>query len=225
MTKKICLALLVGGMLCCMFPRPAFAALILAESDFSTGLDGWTTNVPSEVSWESTGGNPGGYVRHEDGAGSSSFLIAPSKFLGDWSGADGVGGLSFDHRIFSTGFIGDQAIFPYFVSISGPGGSALWEGDTATGATDWLTVNAPINESDWTVTGVWDDLLLNVTNLQLKIEYVDNDDSRSRDISGIDNVRFFVNEANASVVPEPASALFFGLGMVGIGWVRRRLSV
>jgi hypothetical protein len=101
------------------------------------------------------------------------------------------------------------------VKISGPGGSALWQGATPSGATDWVSLSAPIMESEWTVTGTWLDLLSNVDALQIRIEMVDND-SGPRDVTGLDNIQL-------SSVPIPATVWLFGSGLLGlVGMARRK---
>jgi len=183
-----------------------------AFSDFDAGLDEWTFSPSSEFSWSPTDGNPDGYVRFEDITGSPGYGFAPAKFLGDWSSLDGVGFISYDHKIFSTGYIGNNGIFPYEIEISGPTGSAIWTGLTPTGITDWITVMAPLTESAWLVTGSWSDLLSSVTELRIMIEHVDNDNSSNRDITGIDNVH---------LTPIPGAIWLLGSGLIGFVGTRK----
>lgn len=190
-------------------------AATIAMSTFDSDLDGWTSNIPTEISWSSIGGNPGGYARHEDSTGNSTFLLAPSSFLGDWSSLNGNGTISFDHKIFSAG-TGINNFVAYEVAISGPGGSAEWLGPIPNGATDWVSITAPIEESSWSVTGTWLDLLSNVDTLQVRIELVDND---GNDISGLDNIQL-------SGVPIPTAVWLFGSGLLClIGVARRKVRV
>ena len=190
-------------------------AATIAMSTFDSNLDGWTSNIPTEISWSSIGGNPGGYARHEDSTGNATFLLAPSSFLGDWSSLNGTGTISFDHKIFSAG-TGINNFVAYQVAISGPDGSAIWLGSTPNQATDWLSITAPIVETSWSVTGTWLDILSNVDTLQIRIELVAND---GNDISGLDNIQL-------SSVPIPAAVWLFGSGLIGlIGFARRKSRV
>lgn len=194
-------------------------ATLIAESTFDVGLDGWT-GLPSELSWAAAGGNPGGFARWQDASVSSLPLSAPAKFLGDWSALDGVGFLSFDQAIFLSGTLtgrGNRG-----VSISGPGGIAGWVGPLAPngcpGQPDcgWTTFVVPLVESDWTVSsGLWSDLLANVTSLQITPELYSNPDS-----SGLDNVRLATPDQQP--IPEPGTFVLLGIGCAGLVFLRRK---
>lgn len=71
--------------------------LTIASSTFDTDADGWTfVGNGTGLSWQSTGGNPGGHISIQDpGPGDQLFWAAPPKFLGDRSAALG-GYLLFD---------------------------------------------------------------------------------------------------------------------------------
>jgi len=156
-------------------------------------LDGWTSNTPSEVTWAASGGNPGGYARHEDSSSEGTFLWAPAKFLGDWSSLDGTGSLSFDHKLFTSG-AGVRTIAPYTVLLSGPAGAAEWTSPGPSGTppfdTPWLSFTANLVESEWTITqGSWTALLADVTQLEIIIEIIDSTGPGPPwDISGLDNI-------------------------------------
>jgi hypothetical protein len=81
-----------------------------------------------------------------------------------------------------------KAYGPCRVTITDPGGEAVWEGDTPSGATSWTTQLIPINQSSWTATfGSWSALLNNVTKLEIRIEHIDNGHPPDEE-AGIDNV-------------------------------------
>ena len=170
----------------------AHAAQPPVISTFENDFDGWTSTVG--VNWQSSGGNPNGYLRFIDsGPANGGQLFAPSKFLGDWTSFDGSGQLSYDFRVFQTGP-------PYFargVRISGPGGTASWTGPTATDQTGWTKSVVPIRADAWTVSaGRWADILTNVTELFVGMPV----SSSAVETTGIDNVLLSVPPTNAPPV-------------------------
>lgn len=182
------------------FCTPAPGAVL---SDFNAGLDGWTAIGSGSPSHSAAGGNPLGFARFDDipGAGGDGFLVAPAKFLGDWTPLDDNGALKWDHIIVSVGDAPD--IVNASATIAGPGGNATYFG--ALHQTTWTTFSAPINSADWLVgSGSWNALLANVTSLQIRIEAVHNDGA-NLDIDGIDNVQ---------LVPEPGALSLFGVGVI-----------
>jgi hypothetical protein len=200
------------------------AGSVIAESTFGSNLDGWTSSS-GEVSWASGtqhgGGDPGGFAYFQENGGANAnaeYIIAPNKFLTaggvDWSKLNGDGVISFDHKI-----INEENVIPpygdYKITLSGGGNSATWTGPQATGSA-WELVSAPLIQSDWKVTGSWTGLLSDVTNFQIQIELVSNDNlSNSIDEEGIDNVKL-------SAVPEPAGVTLAALSLFGVGAARWR---
>lgn len=166
---------------------------IICESNFDSGLEGWTGYSP-EISWRASGGNPGGYLRWSDLGAPSKPLTAPVKFLGDWSALDGVGSISYDQAIVSSGST-NGGVGRRSVGISGPGGVAAWvgpstpvscPGDPACG---WTRFTIPLVETAWILqSGSWNDLLVNVTSLIIGPEFYSNVGGVA-ETSALDNVR------------------------------------
>lgn len=215
----------------------AGAVKVIAKSTFDSSLDGWSSsNSPaSQVTWDSSGGNPDGYAKFVDAGDGVTYLVAPTTATSKWIGnylAEGLNGgvLSFDHKIFSSG-TGDT-YNKYEVMLSGPGGSATWTGETAAVTdfkTPWVTVDVPLNPSNagWMVTsGSWRGLLQDVTSLEIRMELVDNNHpgASDKDTEGIDNIYL-------KSVPEPAGLTLAGLSLLGAGvarwrsWRKRPLAV
>jgi len=95
----------------------AFAdSRVIASSTFDTDADGWVVKdlafpnpgvppVPLNTftpTYQSTGGNPGGYLSLVDPTANAWYWYAPAKFLGDRHTAYG-GSLSFDLMVTGTG--------------------------------------------------------------------------------------------------------------------------
>lgn len=209
--------------LVCIFTGDAIGTV---TTPFDSGLGGWTSNTPAEIVWEASGGNPGGYARFTDATPNHTYLIAPPEYLGDWSGLDGAGSISYDHNvIWLTGSA--FAPVPYTVRISGPGGEATWSGAIAPRRPGWTRVTAPISEPSWSVgSGRWDDILTEVQTLSIRIEQFSN-----MDITGLDSIVLTAprlpeapepGPAGAGV-PEPATLCALALAVAGLGrYVRRR---
>lgn len=192
-------------------------------STFDTGTDGWTwvSELNAAFTWENSGGNPGGYIRYDDNkdTGPVSGIYAPADYLGDWQ-TPNITYLTYETKVFSTGSI--ASLGHYQVWISGPGGSAKWIGPNPEAtAGDWLFIEVPIIESQWTMqSGSWDDLLPNITELYIHMEYYSN--WTSFEIVGIDNVS--LNETPAAVVPVPTTVLLGILGLAVAGVELRKFT-
>ena len=185
--------------LLCVFCPTATATVV---SDFNADLDGWTATGSGSLSHSVAGGNPDGFAQFDDMPGvlaGDGFLIAPAKFLGDWSALDGVGSLQWDHRILTLGDA--PTIVNASAAISGPGGQATYFGTLH--QTTWTTFSAPISSGDWVIGGgTWNAILANVASLTIRIEAVHNDGA-ALDVDGIDNV---------GLVPEPGTLTLLVLG-------------
>jgi hypothetical protein len=160
---------------------------ITARSTFDTGVDGWTCIGSGSFGYVDEGGNPGGFVRFVDISGTSGdgWIIAPTKFLGDWTTLDGNGVLSWDHIILQEG--GVDTILQGQVMIAGPEGTATCT--TLESMKEfWKSFSVPVSQPAWKLTlGSWAGLINNVTELKIRIEAVWNVSS-PLDIDGIDNV-------------------------------------
>lgn len=152
----------------------AFSSFAQVNTDFEEGLDGWTAVGDGQFYLEEGTGNPGNVMRIDDDAtGNILYAIAPRHYLGDWSHATSEDSLYYDlflNRI-SGSFINTQRIF----SISGPGGRAWGLMGSAYNPPDkqWKRYVISLNPDDWTMqSGNWDDLIKNVTLLELTAEFI-----------------------------------------------------
>jgi hypothetical protein len=107
-------------------------------------------------------------------------IVAPERYLGDWSALDGIGSIRYDFRLFSG-----KPDRTAGLMVSGPAGTMFWFQPTNVGLSGWQTVTAPIREADWQIQwGAWKDILTNVTELRLFPDYYDS----WAEVTGIDNI-------------------------------------
>ena len=168
------------------------------ESTFDTGADGWRVeNAPS--SWMATGGNPGGYLRADDGANAGTHLVAPAKFLGDLSPFNG-GQMVLDlQAIRQPGAAG----FPWTAQIFSSRISASRTIDEFPYPTDWESYTLPLVASAWGATeSQWRDLLSNVTDIRLVLDAT----TSGFDAVGLDNFRIGI--------PEPSTVFLAVIGIM-----------
>ena len=188
-------AFLAATAIALCFSTGAFAKAdsVVVETTFDSDLGGWTTNTPPDVSWQSSGGNPGGEAFFTDiTLGVGTFLYAPSTFLSpavDFTKLDGKAYISYQHLMVKE--TGVQSVGNYNIVMSGPGGTATFTGAVAVvldKKNPWTTVVAPLVEADWVMSGgTWAGLLANVTSIQIAMEMVSND-AATKDQEAIDNI-------------------------------------
>ena len=108
------------------------------SSSFDTDLDGWTGQGGILV-WNSTGGNPGGFLQQNDTGNSNMHVVAPAKFLGNLNGFT----LTVDIRQ----LVGSPAgTFGGFGAIAITGGGGLtMNADLGSAALAWTTYTMPFS--------------------------------------------------------------------------------
>jgi hypothetical protein len=209
------------------FPTDLAAAPITILSSFNGGLEGWTTTDAGAVlSHAGAGGNPGGFLLHDNSEGAIAQLVAPAAFLGNLSAFIG-GTLSFDGNQIGAGgsfFDGPNGIpggvfLDYgIIQIIGPTLTAqvdLLPGGATAPAGGWQTFSIPLTAAAWNMTpSDFSTLMQNVTGLRLTIEAL-----WGSEIQGIDNITLTSVDQPAVPVPEPASLLLLGSAA---GWMLRR---
>ncbi|HRF58416.1 MAG TPA: hypothetical protein PLH94_00720 [Fimbriimonadaceae bacterium] len=93
--------------------------------------------------------------------------------------------LSYQWRVSITP--GDGVPHPYEVKLIGPGGEAHWTRPGPTSAHDWMPIEIPLKQSEWTLTsGTWAGLLANITTLGIRVRQFTNTDATQ--INGLDSV-------------------------------------
>lgn len=148
-------------------------------SRFDSGTEGWRPAGGVGMSWQSAGGNPGGYLFGSDGGGDRWGFASPESWCGDWRF---YRLLAFDYRIVSGTYgwgNGD------FVQILGANGTTL-SGSIPEPNNTWKRYEVPLTAAHFGVTEeVLATVLRTVVQVVLLAETVTGDDQE-----GIDNVAF-----------------------------------
>ena len=195
----VLLAMLFGP-----FSGPAGAAMV--ESTFDTDDEGWVVygDAPAAPDYHSTGGNPGGYLSADDYAtGGIWYWKAPAKFRGNHSSAYGDT-LSYELRQTPTS---DQ-INRVDIYLKG-GGLTLVYDTSYNPASTWTAYSIDLTETaGWDIGSLggaapsqaqMQQVLGNITDLQIRGEFVNGDDTGSLD--------------NVVMTPEPATMILLAAGL------------
>lgn len=197
------------------FVATGFAMTVGSTFDFNA--EGWVAESGEGlITYQSGGGNPGGFLNIQDVGPGSYVIYAPSKFKGDLSQFDG-GMLSYDIL---------QIVPQYNFSEVGSGfGRIQLEGNGVNATFDyapyppvpsfesWKTYYVLMTAQAWQTTPeIWELLLADVENFYITLDLVPGADT-----IGFDNFKM-TNE----VVPEPMTLALFGLGLVGVLARRKR---
>lgn len=175
-------------------------------STFDANDEGWSIAGDAQgasvlPSWYSSGGNPGGYIAAtDDVAGGVWYFRAPLSFHGDFTTAYNTT-LVFDLKQSRTSSQFNS------VDVYLRGGGLELTFDTAYNpGTNWTSYSLLLAETgEWKLNGSAPtqaqmlQVLANITDLQIRGEYVTGSDTGS-----LDNVR---------MVPEPATMMLLGLGV------------
>ena len=191
------------------------AAII--SSTFDIDDEGWKVSgdtTSSSPNYFYSTSNANGYILANDqGLGGVWYFNAPSKFLGDQSGAFGQT-LSFDLNQTGSG-----SQFNSRDVILNGGGLEIWldAGDNPLPLGEWISYSVSITEdSGWmlgnSVASASDiqTVLGSLQSLRIRGEFIDGNDT-----GRLDNVEL-------SVVPIPAAAWLFITGLIGMIGISRR---
>lgn len=188
------------------------------SSTFDTGADGWTHapggDADTTVTWEATGGNPGGALLMNDAAeGNNDYFLAPAEYLGNDSSYYG-GTLSFDvNDVYGNEQYPNDVVF-----LSGDGITLAYN-TGAFAANTWFHATAPLTEtSGWYINTTlgggtvptktqFQDVLSDVTSLEILGDF-----TTYADVTTLDNV-VLAGPGTPSGVPLPP-AVWSGLTLL-----------
>lgn len=181
-TTHIRNSLLAAGILAALGVTNAVADV---TSTFDADMDGWSeTPTSDEVTWQSSGGNPDGFLQFVDTLGGPTWITAPPKFHGSWA--------AYTTFCWDQKMIAGSDLFQPQVTIWGRNGTNVtWWPDSTTGPTDWVHLVMPlqgaIQGSNMTIQdpAVFQSILSDVTNVTIMI---DGSPLLGGDIEGVDNV-------------------------------------
>ena len=175
-------------------------------STFNYDDEGWHPGNDVTLSWQSSGGNPGGFLQGDDwGDGRVWYYVSPVSWTGNWSPYIGYT-LSFDLKIIDRG---TPTVYDYAtVRIYGSDGDVMdWYADDP--GNSWTHYELVLNASTFGESeSYFEGIMSDVTELWIRGEY-----GGTFDIEGLDNV---------VVTPIPGALYLFSSGLLGLVALKKR---
>lgn len=133
--------------------------------DFSSGPQGWSL-IPG-VTWQSSGGRPGGNLRFSRELATDGVILGPSSLHGDWTSLRSDGEIAMDFTVEAFAL---PEVAP-FVQLSGPGGVLRGYLYTIQGSTPWRHHRLRLQPSEWVVrAGSFAGTLADVNQVQFSMQ-------------------------------------------------------
>ena len=152
-------------------------------STFDNDQESWRLANDVTLSWESSGGNSGGFLKGSDiGTGECWYFVSPESWAGDWSMIDR---LSYDFKLIETGEGGEivNNIDLIIIGVNDNKMNYSFQSSDYPNNT-WKTYSIEISHSIFNVKeDEFYDIIKNVKELWIRGEY-----TNKYDIEGIDNV-------------------------------------
>jgi len=146
-------------------------------STFDAGMEEWHKFAGVTLGWESSGGNPGGFLKgYNDGSGVWHY-VSPEIWNGDWTGYKS---LRFDHVILA----GNNGEWnePTFYILGANNETLEWKGPEA--SNEWVRFAANLGPELFGVDqAAYDAVMEHVVEVRIRGEYVSGSESE-----GLDNV-------------------------------------
>jgi hypothetical protein len=148
------------------------------ESSFDSGDENWRPGNDVTLSWQETGGNPGGFLQGVDWAdGRIWYFVSPESWSGDWSSCDR---LSFDLKVITAG--GIKVFGPMLIIKGNGGGELVWSGNAPTRS--WTNYSISLVPSTFGVSQAdFDSVMGDAKEFWIEGEYISG-----LDTEGLDNV-------------------------------------
>lgn len=159
----------------------------MVRSTFDTDLEGWVVETGGEISYASSGGNPGGFLQMRDSQNNNMTVVAPDKFIEAGLPNGGTIGFDFVELINPDGNWPDAGK----ITITGTSGAVaildLIPADDPVGR--WASYSATLDADVWGLDEeTWAELLSDVESLTLSME----SGLQVSETTGLDN--FFIRE-------------------------------
>jgi hypothetical protein len=202
---------LILSLLACSAAALAPAARADLHYGFDTDAQGWTVFDGGDLSHQTVGGNPGGFLQIADSSSGDYRLVAPASALGNWLGYLG-GTLSFDARNLN----GDAPDWPEFGQVTLGSGSTVLVVDGVAGEVppadgQWHHYSMVLDTAAFGA--ALPSVLAHLDTLYIKAEFHNG----VSEVAGIDNIRI-------TAVPEPTTSALLLAGLAALGRLALRRS-
>jgi hypothetical protein len=206
--------LFIATMFTALAALPAKANL---TSTFDSSAEGWNAVDPTgdyTSTWQSSGGNPGGYLRGSETnpLGDTGYFYAPASWLGNWSAL-------VEPSVTTWKYLRARATSTTWMWSSNGADSVSWSSNINPVGGGWVTFQVQLTAANFSGANLAS-VLSNVTSFAIRGEFINGAEAE-----GLDNVRV---ATDATSTPEPSTWAMLLMGFAGLGfagWRAQRNSV